>query len=102
MRRPGQKPDDTTGPIPTSRSQGAKNPSWKTEASISSRSKPSATPAQAGIDGSLSVSHGDAIRAAIAHLAGVSPQDAPWVDVPNGAVARVTRHEVTWLGQSVD
>jgi len=42
------------------------------------------------------VSHGDAIRAAIAHLAGVLPHQAPWVEVPNGAVARVD-DGVTWL-----
>ena len=34
------------------------------------------------------VSHGDAIRSAIAHLEGHSLTDAPWVDVPNGSVAR--------------
>ena len=67
------------------------------------RARMSAAISEIGLPGPLAlVSHGDAIRAAIAHLAGVSPQDAPWVDVPNGAVARVTRHEVTWLGQSVD
>ena len=43
------------------------------------------------------VSHGDAIRAALAHVAGVPSHQAPWVDVPNGAVARVTGREVTWL-----
>jgi probable phosphoglycerate mutase len=43
------------------------------------------------------VSHGDAIRAAIAHLAGVAPQEAPWVDVPNGAVARLVAGVVVWL-----
>ena len=42
------------------------------------------------------VSHGDAIRAAIAHLDGVLPHQAPWVEVPNGAVARVDQG-VTWL-----
>lgn len=42
------------------------------------------------------VSHGDAIRAAIAHLDGVLPHQAPWVEVPNGAVARVD-DGVTWL-----
>ena len=35
------------------------------------------------------VSHGDAIRAAVAHLEGIEPHRAAWVDVPNGAVARV-------------
>ena len=44
------------------------------------------------------VSHGDAMRAAVAHLAGHSPSSAPWVDVPNGAVAKVTDRTVTWLG----
>ncbi len=44
------------------------------------------------------VSHGDAIRAAIAHLLGFAPNAAPWVDVPNGAVARVTvPPAITWL-----
>jgi probable phosphoglycerate mutase len=42
------------------------------------------------------VSHGDAIRAMVAHLAGSPPQDAPWVDVPNGAVARVLGTALTW------
>jgi probable phosphoglycerate mutase len=35
------------------------------------------------------VSHGDAIRAALTHVSGVRPMDAPWVEVPNGAVFRV-------------
>ncbi|WP_426241741.1 histidine phosphatase family protein [Nocardioides sp. LHG3406-4] len=35
------------------------------------------------------VSHGDAIRAALAQVAGLSPVTAPWVTVPNGAVFRV-------------
>jgi broad specificity phosphatase PhoE len=43
------------------------------------------------------VSHGDAIRAAVAHLAGHSPATAPWVDVPNGAVAKLTDGTVSWL-----
>ena len=34
------------------------------------------------------ISHGDAIRAAVAHLMGQRPPDAPWVAVGNGAVAR--------------
>lgn len=42
------------------------------------------------------VSHGDAIRAALAHLHGHEPHDVPWVDVPNGAVARFD-DAVTWL-----
>lgn len=37
------------------------------------------------------VSHGDAIRIAIADLTGSPPNDAPWVDVPNGAVFRYDR-----------
>lgn len=45
---------------------------------------------------SVLVSHGDAIRAAIAHLDGVLPHRAPWVEVRNGAVARVD-DGVTWL-----
>lgn len=47
---------------------------------------------------SVLVSHGDAIRAAIAYLRGVKPHEAPWVDVPNGAVARID-DDITWLGQ---
>jgi probable phosphoglycerate mutase len=43
------------------------------------------------------VSHGDAIRVAVAHVAGHAPHEAPWVDVPNGAVARVDGGELTWL-----
>jgi probable phosphoglycerate mutase len=42
------------------------------------------------------VSHGDAIRSALAHLTGVAPHEAPWVEVANGAVARVDR-AITWL-----
>lgn len=37
---------------------------------------------------SIVVSHGDSIRAVIAHLHGLRPTDAPWVEVGNGAVAR--------------
>jgi 2,3-bisphosphoglycerate-dependent phosphoglycerate mutase len=44
------------------------------------------------------VSHGDAIRAAIAHLAEIPSNEAPWVEVPNGAVARVVNRQVHWLG----
>lgn len=47
---------------------------------------------------SVLVSHGDAIRAAVAYLRGVKPHEAPWVDVPNGAVARID-DDLTWLGQ---
>ena len=43
------------------------------------------------------VSHGDAMRAAVAHLAGHAPATAPWVDVPNGAVAKVTGAGLSWL-----
>lgn len=42
------------------------------------------------------VSHGDAIRAALAHHAGMSPHEAPWVEVGNGDTARIGA-EVTWL-----
>lgn len=35
------------------------------------------------------VSHGDAIRTLLAHLSGVEPHAAPWVDVPNGTVLRL-------------
>ena len=44
------------------------------------------------------VSHGDAIRAAVAYLTGVRPADTPWLAVPNGAVARIHR-DLAWLGQ---
>ena len=47
------------------------------------------------------VTHGDAMRLAIAHLthlAGREPQQAAWVAVPNGAVARVADGGVRWLG----
>ncbi|HRI97382.1 MAG TPA: histidine phosphatase family protein [Nocardioides sp.] len=46
------------------------------------------------------VSHGDAIRAAVAHLAGVPIEEAPWVDVPNGAVARLGEGGVVWLSRT--
>jgi probable phosphoglycerate mutase len=42
------------------------------------------------------VSHGDAIRSAIAHLLGHSVADAPWIAVPNGSVARFDG-AVGWL-----
>jgi probable phosphoglycerate mutase len=42
------------------------------------------------------VSHGDAIRAAIAHLKGTEPHVAPWVDVANGSVARFI-DDLAWL-----
>lgn len=42
------------------------------------------------------VSHGDAIRAAIAHVQGEAAHEASWVEVPNGAVARV-HGAVVWL-----
>ena len=35
------------------------------------------------------VSHGDAIRAALAQIGGMDPAAAPWVPVPNGGVFRV-------------
>jgi 2,3-bisphosphoglycerate-dependent phosphoglycerate mutase len=35
------------------------------------------------------VSHGDAIRTALAWVAGHPPHQAPWVEVPNGAVFRL-------------
>lgn len=46
---------------------------------------------------SILVSHGDAIRAAVAYLNGVKPHEADWVEVPNGAVARIDG-TITWLG----
>lgn len=42
------------------------------------------------------VSHGDAIRAAIASIKGEAAHDAAWVEVPNGAVARVS-DSIEWL-----
>jgi probable phosphoglycerate mutase len=48
---------------------------------------------------SILVSHGDAIRAAVAYLNGVKPHESDWVEVPNGAVARIDR-TITWLGIS--
>lgn len=42
------------------------------------------------------VSHGDAIRSAVAHLERHSLTDAPWVEVANGSVARFDG-ELTWL-----
>jgi probable phosphoglycerate mutase len=42
------------------------------------------------------VSHGDAIRAALACLEGVAPRDGAWVAVPNGSVVRVGEG-VVWL-----
>lgn len=42
------------------------------------------------------VSHGDAIRSAVAHLLGQSMTDASWVEVSNGSVARYTG-EIEWL-----
>lgn len=49
-------------------------------------------------DVTVLVSHGDAIRAAVAYLEGVKPNAAAWVDVANGAVARIGGG-ITWLGQ---
>lgn len=51
-----------------------------------------------GGDVTVLVSHGDAIRAAVAHLTGVAPHEAPWVEVANGAVARVDGG-IAWLGR---
>jgi probable phosphoglycerate mutase len=42
------------------------------------------------------VSHGDAIRSAVAHLLGHSMTDAPWVEVANGSVARYDG-DLDWL-----
>jgi 2,3-bisphosphoglycerate-dependent phosphoglycerate mutase len=42
------------------------------------------------------VSHGDAIRSAVAHLSGLAPHEAPWVEVGNGDVARVA-DAISWL-----
>ncbi len=46
---------------------------------------------------SVLVSHGDAIRSAVAYLQGMKPHEAPWVDVANGAVARID-DDLRWLG----
>jgi 2,3-bisphosphoglycerate-dependent phosphoglycerate mutase len=43
------------------------------------------------------VSHGDAIRAAVAHLTDAPAVDVPWIAVPNGAVARVLGARLHWL-----
>jgi probable phosphoglycerate mutase len=44
------------------------------------------------------VTHGDALRAALAHLQGHEPHRAPWVEVPNGAVVRVDRGRgISWI-----
>lgn len=52
----------------------------------------------AELDGAVAalVSHGDAIRAAIAHLTGVAPHEAPWAEIANGAVARVNGRSHGW------
>lgn len=42
------------------------------------------------------VSHGDAIRSAIAHLRGQPVTGASWIEVPNGSVARFDG-EIGWL-----
>lgn len=42
------------------------------------------------------VSHGDAVRAAVAHLQGLGPGEGEWVEVLNGAVLRVDEG-LTWL-----
>jgi len=44
------------------------------------------------------VSHGDAIRVGLTAVTGVMPHEAEWVDVPNGAVARVDGTTISWLG----
>jgi probable phosphoglycerate mutase len=52
-----------------------------------------------GLDGDTAtvlVSHGDAIRAAVAHLRGEDAHEATWIEVQNGAVARIDG-AVTWL-----
>lgn len=46
------------------------------------------------------VSHGDALRPLLAHLAGHPLHEAPWVAVPNGAVLRLDGSVVTRLGAS--
>jgi len=47
------------------------------------------------------VSHGDAIRGAVAHLLGRSLMDAPWVEVSNGSVARYDG-DIVWLADGRD
>jgi broad specificity phosphatase PhoE len=50
----------------------------------------------------VAVSHGDAIRAAIATHTGHRPGDGFWVDVPNGAVAQLAAGgSVRWLPPAV-
>jgi len=46
--------------------------------------------------GNVVVSHGDSIRAVIAHLGGLSSDVATWPEVPNGAVAGYDG-QLTWL-----
>lgn len=46
---------------------------------------------------SILVSHGDAIRSAVAYLHGMKPHEAPWVEVANGAVVRIDA-DLRWLG----
>jgi probable phosphoglycerate mutase len=56
--------------------------------------------AELSADGAVvvAVSHGDAIRAALAARAGHGPGDAVWVEVPNGSVACLDdSSEVRWL-----
>ena len=45
---------------------------------------------------SVLVSHGDAIRSAVAHLQARPLTDTPWLAVPNGSVARFDG-EIRWL-----
>ncbi|QIG43632.1 histidine phosphatase family protein [Nocardioides anomalus] len=49
-------------------------------------------------DGTVLVSHGDAIRAALDDLGVATSRTPSWVPVPNGAVARVLDGHATWLG----
>lgn len=43
------------------------------------------------------VSHGDAMRSAITELTITDGDRSTWIDIPNGAVAKVTGKQVVWL-----
>ena len=45
----------------------------------------------------VAISHGDAIRAALAHAEGHEPHRAPWIEVANGSIAKLEAGAVSWL-----
>lgn len=67
-------------------------------AALRSGRAPRSAQAPRSADATVLVSHGDAIRMAVASLRGQQPHEADWVEVPNGAVARIDA-ELTWLAQ---